>query len=319
MDENCHLTDRQRDMLRAIVPGLKNGSITARNSISPSLGGIQVSFLSLIQEETIREYWDNMTLDDMDVLLECGFLIEVPNSTSAWHKLSKGKIIHAVENDFYEKKSNSYLSLKVEETAYKLVEAQENDEIDNEFELINVTSGSGKTRREYARGLGIEESVDIPNINHLADLAYYGLVEFEKSLDKVKVRLLPPLRQSVESDFQAPPPLRANTIIGQYFASEATFNAPVSNAGVVYGDVIQTIPTNEIAANLVKILGEQLLSENESLRQSIIELGEAHDEDEPTRRQKLMNVIKDLGGGMHTMAAFGGTIEAMKYLVSFFG
>jgi len=91
----CILSERQKGLLRSIVPGLKDGSVETEWVVYWTLRSIRIRGLS-------DEIWTNVWKDkikpaDFDVFAECGYFIE---KAEGKYSLVEQAIIEAVDRDF---------------------------------------------------------------------------------------------------------------------------------------------------------------------------------------------------------------------------
>ncbi len=93
--DNCALTDRQKDMLRALVPGFKDGTVDSEWHLLTGDGGIMDAFGS--GELLHKSVWKDVTFADFAVFERCGFL---QNSGTRKYVLFEQEIINAVEKNF---------------------------------------------------------------------------------------------------------------------------------------------------------------------------------------------------------------------------
>lgn len=98
MMPNYPLSDRQKNLLRSIVPGLKAGTVKTEWIVLYGDNRIMDIF-GLDGTGTLwREVWsENLENADFDVFVSCGFFIETRPNT---YSLVEQAIIDAVENDF---------------------------------------------------------------------------------------------------------------------------------------------------------------------------------------------------------------------------
>lgn len=92
------LTERQKDLLRSIVPGLQDGTIADLWGFAFGLGG-KLSILSLNNKPDLIEIWRDATQSDIDTFVENGFFRD---KGSQGYTLNAQKIIDAVNSNFGE-------------------------------------------------------------------------------------------------------------------------------------------------------------------------------------------------------------------------
>ncbi|MBZ0298504.1 MAG: hypothetical protein K8J31_02135 [Anaerolineae bacterium] len=70
---DCYLTDRQKDLLRSLVPGLEDGTVATEWSYAYGGGEILGIFGLDDQGELWRNVWKGVTRADFDEFVACGF------------------------------------------------------------------------------------------------------------------------------------------------------------------------------------------------------------------------------------------------------
>jgi len=98
-----NLTERQKNLLRSIVPGLKNGNISSQWTLTYNNAHIS-SIQGLGTEGSLwREIRDNITDTDLDLFEKCSFFtctqIDI-TGLKIVYSLNTASIINAVENNF---------------------------------------------------------------------------------------------------------------------------------------------------------------------------------------------------------------------------
>lgn len=207
------------------------------------------------------------------------------------------------------------LSQNTRETAKNLIQYLKQGHIDQNFELVDVTAGSGVRSREYKWGLGADESHEVPtpSLAALYELAKYNLIRLVEGT-KIQVTLFQTLQDAVENNFfyfrEIPYDSLAGTIIyGNLTISEG---AVFSSSG--YGNVTVTVTMQTLPDELYKLLGEDAKREN--IAAALNDLKEATDS---TRLKKAGRVIEELGRSLEHLSNAGGALAALALIVRLFG
>jgi len=95
---DCYLTDRQKDLLRSLVPGLQDGMVKTDWMIVTDRGR-PTGIFGLEDDELFRNIWKEATEADFDTFVDCGFFRWKGGSR---YTLNTGKIIYEIENNFGE-------------------------------------------------------------------------------------------------------------------------------------------------------------------------------------------------------------------------
>lgn len=96
------LTDRQKNMLRSIVPGIKSGQVESEWIIITGDDRILGIFGLDADGQLWRDTWDGVDYSDLEVFEDCGFFkhIRIERGIKTNYILKEAAIIEAVENDF---------------------------------------------------------------------------------------------------------------------------------------------------------------------------------------------------------------------------
>lgn len=100
---DCSLTARQKDMIRSLVSGLKDGTVETEWIIAYGGGKIEAIFGLDDQGVLWRSVWDGVTWADFDEFVGCGYFRQKSNGG---YTLRVQPILDAVENNFGEKANN---------------------------------------------------------------------------------------------------------------------------------------------------------------------------------------------------------------------
>lgn len=209
------------------------------------------------------------------------------------------------------------LTPEAKATAQQLVDAWNSNDVDQNFYLIEVTAGRAK-RVELNFGLGGDNSITPPPLGILRELAEYRLITLTAiktdRTDRFEVTLLQELRNAVENDFEVSDFFLTTSAVGTiiYGNLEVRDSAVFQSAASGIGDVHQNI--EQLADELSKILGDQLLQSNTELNNAIMELRSA---DELTRLQKMGKVVQELGRGLGHLGNTGAAIIALELITRF--
>ncbi len=97
---NYRLTDRQKDMIRALVPGLQDGTIKTGWTVAHGDGRI-VAIGGFRNAEIQNNQWSDVNDGDLAAFVNCGFMnIEWRKQSQVRYTLNEGNIFHTVDNDF---------------------------------------------------------------------------------------------------------------------------------------------------------------------------------------------------------------------------
>lgn len=99
---DCYLTDRQKDLLRSLVPGLQDGTVASEWLCGHELlssGPMRPFVFEGIPDELKEAFWDEINQSDFDNFEDCGF---IRRREGGRYTIYPQKIISAVENNFRE-------------------------------------------------------------------------------------------------------------------------------------------------------------------------------------------------------------------------
>ncbi|MBZ0280792.1 MAG: hypothetical protein K8L97_08615 [Anaerolineae bacterium] len=209
------------------------------------------------------------------------------------------------------------LTLEAKESAKQLVAAWKSGNVDQTFYLIDVTSGNAK-RIEMRPGLGADDSFAPPALGVLHELAEYRLIRLAPirtdRTERLEVTLLQELQNAVEHDFDVSDFFLTTSAVGTivYGNLEVREGAVFQSAAAGIGNVYQNI--EQLADELSRILGDEVLQNEPALKAAIVELRSA---DELTRLQKMGNVVQELGRGLGHLGNTGAAILALEIIARF--
>lgn len=209
------------------------------------------------------------------------------------------------------------LTSEAKESAEQLVTAWTSGNVDQTFYLIDVTSGNAK-RIEMRPGLGADDSFSPPALGVLHELAEYRLIRLAPirtdRTERLEVTLLQELRNAVEHDFDVSDFFLTTSAVGTivYGNLEVREGAVFQSAAAGIGNVYQNI--EQLADELSRILGDEVLQNEPNLKAAIVELRSA---DELTRLQKMGNVVQELGRGLGHVGNTGAAILALEIIARF--
>ena len=188
------------------------------------------------------------------------------------------------------------LTPEAKEAAKELVAAWEQGFIQQNLELVDVTAGSGVTKREFIVVFGLgrdsEGKFSLPDLGIIRELAEYELISIRSSAGRIEVTLLQELRNAVENDFEVSDSFLTTSAVGTvvYGNLEVREGAIFQSAVTNQGDIAQN--AYQLADNLRQLLGAELLRSAPALEAAIDALQST---DESSRRGKCGKVIAELG------------------------
>jgi hypothetical protein len=205
--------------------------------------------------------------------------------------------------------------------AKRLVNAWNNHNLDQAFYLIDVTAGN-TDKLQLRVGLGGRNIPgDFPlELGIFRELAKYGLVDINNILtprmERIEVVLLQELWNAVQNDFEVSDFFLTTSAVDTivYGNLEVKEGATFLSAAANEGHIIQN--TGAIAAELEKILGNEMLQRNPALKEALASL---HDADEPSRLQKMGKVVEELGRSLYHVGNAGAAISAIALIAKFLG
>lgn len=197
--------------------------------------------------------------------------------------------------------------------AKSLVEAWDRNEVDQTFELVDVSAGSGLRVRQFAIALGADNSFSIPSMGTLNELAQFDLINVIKQITtrglRLEVTLLQELRNAVESDFEVSDFFLTISAVGTIIYGDLVMDsgATFQSAAAGVGDV--NVTAQQLPDAIVRLLGEDAL--RPEIAAAITDLKTA---DEPTRLEKMGKVIEELGRGLGHLSNTGGALAAIALI-----
>ena len=93
---DCFLTERQKEMLRALLPGLKDGTVKTEWIIFGGSGIVGVDWGSF-SASVWRNVWRGVSEDDFNAFVACGLMHETSNGG---YRLFRDRMIEFIENGF---------------------------------------------------------------------------------------------------------------------------------------------------------------------------------------------------------------------------
>ncbi len=195
--------------------------------------------------------------------------------------------------------------------ASHLVEAWNSGEIDQIFELVDVTAGN-VNRREYNSGLGVPGEFEIPQMGVVRELAVYGLVSLRVLGNNIKNTLLQELRNAVATDFEVSDYFITMNAVGNIIINSTT--GPVAGMGIGNAPIHQTV--EQLSTDLAGRLGDDFLQTQTHLREAIDALSESAEADQ---QSKLGKVVSELGRCLQHGANTAGVMGAIRVVAAFLG
>jgi hypothetical protein len=215
------------------------------------------------------------------------------------------------------------LTPEAKEAAKMLVEAWDNKKIAQRLtiyltirnEEIQPTDNIDGAGRDFKR----------PTLATWWELSKYGLIErqvnfqetrHQKRLVGWEILLLEELRNAVENDFDVSDFFLTTSAVGTvvYGNLEVREGAIMQSQANIYGDNTQN--ANQLADELLELLGSDLLQSEPDLENAIVALKSV---DESSRAEKCGKVIQELGHCMGHVANTATILTAISLAVQFAG